>query len=66
MSLNIAGTSLISAIKKLLLSKREALLIGVTKCLSLLLNKEAGDQYGVSILESDLAGKEVIIILASL
>ena len=56
MSLNIAGTTLVTVIKKLLLSKKEALLIGVTKCLGLLLKKEAGDQYGVTILESDLAG----------
>ena len=57
MALNMDGTTLLGALKKLLLSKREVLQIGVAQILNLLLQKKAGNQYGAAILESDLAGR---------
>ena len=60
MSLNVEGTTLLGALKKLLLSKREVLQIGVAHILNLLLQKQAGNQYGTAILESDLAGKNFV------
>ena len=57
MALNMDGTTLLGVLKKLLLSKREVLQIGVAQILNLLLQKQAGNQYGAAILESDLAGR---------
>ena len=66
MALNMDGTTLLGALKKLLLSKREVLQIGVAQILNFLLQKKAGNQYGAAILESDLAGwyyhSEVMVI----
>ena len=59
MSLNVEGTTLISAVKKLLLSKREVTQIGVAQILSLVLQKQEKVRYAGVILESDLAGEKL-------